>query len=239
MERVPYIAGDKYSPDIFAFDPFYAQERLSMAQVLARAQQQVDALSLVSTAKSPLNSAMVIFSGGSGIFQSMENQPKSWGANLLLGPISPQNCMKMKRNGPGTRSWRQKSVIMFPSLDPPMILHLLVGGEKMLHCTGINMAKRQLTPEKRYNFIYQTESYGTIQKNKFCEFCCSCLRRRRMTFRCGRSSRCWRCPPRWRWRYAGITLGGVGRRDRERAARSTRDTRTVDCSGVKDSTLEV
>ena len=63
MERVPHIAGDKYSPDIFAFDPFYAQERLSMSQVLARAQQQVDVLSLVSTHSYHVNTRGVTVPG--------------------------------------------------------------------------------------------------------------------------------------------------------------------------------
>ncbi len=49
MEKVPLVAGDKYTPELFAFDPDYAQTKLTMAQILARAQAQVDALTMVST----------------------------------------------------------------------------------------------------------------------------------------------------------------------------------------------
>ncbi len=48
MERVPLIAGDKYAPEMFHFDPNYSEVRLTMSEILARAQAQVEALSLVS-----------------------------------------------------------------------------------------------------------------------------------------------------------------------------------------------
>ena len=65
--------------------------------------------------------------------------------------------------------------------------------------------------------------------------CCSCRRMRRMTFPCGRLLQCWRCRPRWRWRYADTTWGGAGRRGPGMAARSTRNTRTVDRSSRRQA----
>ena len=44
-------------------------------------------------------------------------------------------------------------------------------------------------------------------------FCCSCRRMRRMTFPCGRLLQCWRCRPRWRWRYVTPVLREAARGD--------------------------